>query len=886
MDLNGLTNEAKIVLETASKTVITYGGGRVGTEHILYALSRVPETNAAKILNMFKITPSIISNYIRKTPSLSTPENIVFSPMSNRSVEYAKNYAEEMGEQRADTQHLLLGVASERDSVASKILLTYNLTFEILTDIVQKIKGKDGGLNSQTGEIKPLPPQTPTPPREITPGDISKIFGRLTKDIESTMRQNFGAEVRFLPPEEFTQGGKNPFSEAPPQKNKQPGKPPVDGLDPDLAPFGVEMTSLAKNAKYDPVIGRQDETERIIQILLRRTKNNPILIGEPGVGKTAIIEGLAQEIVLGNVPDLLKGKKIFNLDVGALTAGTKYRGDFEERLKRAINKLKGQGYILYIDEFHMITHAGDKEGGMNLSNLIKPLLARGELPVIGSTTINEFRENIEKDAALERRFQPVMIEPPDVDTTITILKGLREKYESFHSIKITDEALVAAATLPARYITDRFLPDKAIDLIDEAASKEVLHRHMQPTELKEYEDIAENLLRDEQIAANAQQYAKAAKIKKERFAAEEKAKEIQEKWETERNAKDHLLTAEMVANIVSKWTHIPVTALTQAETDKLLNLETELKRRVKGQETAVSALAKAVRRSRAGFKDPKKPIGTFMFLGPTGVGKTELTKALAAAVFGDEKAMIRIDMSEYMEKFNVSRLVGSAPGYVGFEEGGQLTEQVRRKPYSVVLFDEVEKAHPDVFNLLLQVLDDGRLTDSHGRTVSFKDTIVIMTSNVGAGDIARMKQIGFSEESIDDDYEKMKVQMVDALKRIMRPEFINRIDDIIIFRKLEKETLKGIADMLLTQFAARNKKFKFAWDENVTDYLVDNAPELETMGARPLARIIQKVIEDELTDAVLRDNIPDDAKITLSVRENKISFIWEVEPDTDGSEAK
>ncbi|MEG1608828.1 MAG: AAA family ATPase, partial [Clostridia bacterium] len=597
---------------------------------------------------------------------------------------------------------------------------------------------------------------------------------------------------------------------------------------------------------------------RIIQILSRRTKNNPVLIGEPGVGKSAIVEGLAQAIVKGEVPEMLKNKKIFSLDMASLMAGTKYRGEMEEKLKKTIDTIKNSGdTILFIDEIHTIVGAGASgEGNMDVANILKPQLARGELQTVGATTLEEYRKYIEKDSALERRFQPIIVEPPSVEDTVCILKGLREKYEQHHGVTITDEAVEAAAVMSDRYIADRFLPDKAIDLIDEASSRKKIGNSVAPKDIKELEDKLARLNVEKKDALKREDFLHCDEIKKSIDQLTTQIVDKKKVWKQNQGEKDLSVTEEDIAQIVSSWTGVPVVKLTQSESEKLLHLEDSLKKRVVGQDEAVTAISKAVRRARAGIKDPNRPIGSFIFLGSTGVGKTELCKALAEVMFGDENLMLRFDMSEYMEKINVSKLIGSAPGYVGYDEGGQLTEKVRRKSYSVVLFDEIEKAHPDVFNILLQILEDGRLTDSHGRTVSFKNTIIIMTSNIGASDIKAMPKLGFGAGAeAEEAYESMKEKQMEALKRTMKPEFINRIDDIIMFRSLAKEDMSAIADLMIGSLTKRleGRDIKIAVTEKAKQFIIDKGFNAE-YGARPLRRAVQKLVEDQLSEEILKGN--------------------------------
>ncbi len=659
--------------------------------------------------------------------------------------------------------------------------------------------------------------------------------------------------------------------EASPQQKEEK----ADGRLGELAKFGVDLTQKAKQGKLDPVIGRSEEIERVIQILSRRTKNNPILIGEPGVGKSAVVEGLAQKIANNDVPELLKNKIVFSLDLAGLLAGTKYRGDFEERLKDAIDFVTKDGnIIIFIDEIHNLVGAGSTgEGKMDAADILKPLLARGEMQTIGATTIEEYRKYIEKDTALERRFQPIMVNQPSVEDAILILKGLREKYEQHHKVKITDEAIEAAAKLSDRYISDRFLPDKAIDLIDEAASRAKLDSYVLPEDVKKKENERERLSFEMQQYADRRMYDKAqelknkvealnAEIEKERKAHAEKIKQSQPS-----------IGEKEIAAIVSKWTSIPVERISETESQKLINLEELLHKRVVGQDEAVKAVAKAIRRARAGLKDPKRPIGSFIFLGPTGVGKTELSKALAEGVFGDENLLIRLDMSEYMEKHSTAKIIGAPPGYVGFDDnGGQLTEKVRRKPYSVVLFDEIEKAHPDVFNILLQILDDGRLTDSRGRVIDFKNTIIIMTSNNGVSEIAKMRKLGFSGDS-EQAYDDMKEKLMESLKNTFKPEFLNRVDDIIIFNQLTKDETKQIAKILVSNLSKRLKENGMSLEvtDKAIDFLADKGYDKE-YGARPLKRVIQRMVEDRLSEEILKNTIHQGQTVVVDFDGSQLTF--------------
>lgn len=622
----------------------------------------------------------------------------------------------------------------------------------------------------------------------------------------------------------------------------------------------------------DPVIGRSKEIQRVIEVLSRRTKNNPVLIGEPGVGKTAIAEGLAQQIIHNEVPEILRDKRVMTLDMGTVVAGTKYRGEFEDRLKKVMDEIRQAGnIILFIDELHTLIGAGGAEGAIDASNILKPSLARGELQCIGATTLDEYRKYIEKDAALERRFQPIQVDQPSVDESIQILRGLRDRYEAHHRVSITDEAIEAAVKLSDRYISDRFLPDKAIDLIDEAGSKVRLRSFTTPPNLKELEQKLDEVRKEKDAAVQSQEFEKAASLRDTEQRLREKVEVTKKSWKEKQGQENSEVSVDDIAMVVSSWTGVPVSKIAQTETDKLLNMEQLLHSRVIGQDEAVVAVAKAVRRARAGLKDPKRPIGSFIFLGPTGVGKTELARALAESIFGDEEAMIRIDMSEYMEKHSTSRLVGSPPGYVGYDEGGQLTEKVRRKPYSVVLLDEIEKAHPDVFNILLQVLEDGRLTDSKGRTVDFRNTILIMTSNVGASELKRNKYVGFNVQDESQNYKDMKGKVMGELKRAFRPEFINRIDEIIVFHSLEKKHLKEIVSLMSDQLTKRLKEQDLSIEltEAAKAKIADEGVDLE-YGARPLRRAIQKHVEDRLSEELLKGNIEKGQHIVLDVEDGEI----------------
>ncbi len=660
------------------------------------------------------------------------------------------------------------------------------------------------------------------------------------------------------------------------EKQKSAEHKSEKGLDRNILQYGTDLTQKAREGKIDPVIGRKKEIDKIIQVLSRRTKNNPVLIGEPGVGKSAVVEGLAQAIIKNEVPDLLKNKIVFSLDLAGMVAGAKYRGDFEERLKNAINSIKNSGnVILFIDEIHNIVGAGStSDGNLDAANILKPMLARGELQTIGATTLEEYRKYIEKDAALERRFTPVQVEEPTVEDTIAILRGLRDKYEAHHKVVITDEAIIAAATLSDRYITDRYLPDKAIDLIDEAASRARLNSLNSPEEVRELEEKLKRLTLEKNKAAKGENYSQAQKLVEEMNSIQEQINKLNSDWKGEKQTTAPKIGSDEIADIVSGWTGVPVIKLTEQESEKLLHLEENLHKRIIGQDEAVSAVSKAIRRARAGLAEPNKPIGSFIFVGPTGVGKTDLAKALAESMFGDERLMIRLDMSEFMEKHSVSKLIGAPPGYIGYDDnnGGQLTEKVRRKPYSVVLFDEVEKAHPDVFNILLQILDDGRLTDSKGRVINFKNTIIIMTSNVGAGQIKKMSNFGFASPD-SDGYDNMKDNINEALREQFKPEFLNRLDDIIIFRKLTKEEAGQICKKIIEELTVRlrDRNVSLVVTESALSKLVEEGYN-DMYGARPLKRTIQRRIEDRLSDEILAGKVLSGETVTVDVKDGDLTF--------------
>ncbi|HHW01880.1 MAG TPA: ATP-dependent Clp protease ATP-binding subunit [Thermoanaerobacterales bacterium] len=798
-----------------------------------------------------------------------------FTERAQKVVAYAQDEARRLNHNVIGTEHLLLGLIREGEGVAARALKNMGVDIQKVRQQVEMMIGV--GPFTIQGPIG----YTPRAKRVMELAlDESRKLGHnyvgtehillgLIREGEGVAAQvltNLGINMEKAQAEVLNLLGADPKAVS---TYKKPANTPT------LNQFGRDLTEMAAEGKLDPVIGRQKEIERVLQVLTRRTKNNPCLIGEPGVGKTAVVEGLAQRIIEQDVPEILKDKRVVSLDMASLVAGTKFRGEFEERLKKVINEIKQAGnVILFIDEMHTIIGAGAAEGAIDASNILKPALARGELQTIGATTLDEYRKHVEKDPALERRFQPIMVEEPTVEDTISILQGLRDRYEAHHRVKISDDALEAAAKLSHRYITDRFLPDKAIDLIDEAASRVRLKTLTAPPELKELEDELDAVRKEKDAAIKAQEFEKAARLRDKEQEIKAKVDSLKEKWHKEHKLDKTTVTEEDIAQIVSSWTGIPVKRLAEEESERLLRMEEILHKRVIGQDEAVVAIARALRRARAGLKDPSRPIGSFIFLGPTGVGKTELARALAEAMFGDEEAMIRLDMSEYMEKFAVSRMVGAPPGYVGYEEGGELTEKVRRKPYSVVLFDEIEKAHPDVFNILLQILEDGRLTDSKGRTVDFKNTILIMTSNVGANLIQKSRVLGFAPEQEEEKtYASMKDRVLDELRRTFRPEFLNRVDEIIVFHALTEENIRAIVTLMVNEVNERLKENDIAIE--VTDAAKDLLAKegFDPMyGARPLRRVIQKRIEDRLSEEMLKGNITTGDTVLIDVRDGELTF--------------
>lgn len=796
-----------------------------------------------------------------------------FNERAQRVLSVAQKEAQNMRHPYVGTEHMLLALVCEaRDDVPG---LPENLTEDAVRSAIRIFIGQGTGLQN---------------PMELTPR-AKKLLENSVREAQrlghpyvtsahlwlALLSESEGVAARILTTpgcdrEQLRRSVLGQILRDQGRKQQNPDEKQND--DSALATYGMNLTERAQQGELDPVVGRETEIERIVQILSRRTKNNPVLIGEPGVGKTAVAEGLAQRIIAGNIPETLTGKRLISLDVGALVAGTKFRGEFEERLKNLMQEVTQAGdVILFIDELQNIIGAGKGEGTMDAANILKPALARGDLQCIGATTLDEYRKNIEKDAALSRRFQPVMVEEPSTEEAVQILRGLRDKYEAHHKVHITDEALQAAVTLSDRYISDRYLPDKAVDLMDEAASRVRIHAYTAPPDLKEQQKRLDSILREKQEAIDHQEYERAARLRDSEHEVRSEIEEKRAEWEESKLAGRDLVTEEDIAQVVAAWTGIPVKRMTEGESERLMRLEEILHQRVIGQEEAISAVCRAIRRARAGLKDPKRPIGSFIFLGPTGVGKTELCRALGEAMFGDENALIRLDMSEYMEKHTVSRMVGAPPGYVGYEEGGQLTEAVRRKPYSVVLFDEIEKAHPDVFNMLLQILDDGRLTDNNGRVVSFRNCVIVMTSNAGAHAINDGRVVGFGGQSASTQYEDMKMRVLEELKRVFRPEFLNRVDETVVFHALTHEEIRQIAALMLSQMQKRLEELgvSLTYDEEAVALLAKEGYD-EKFGARPLRRAIQRRVEDALSEELISGRLKLGDRVRASVSEDELVF--------------
>ncbi|WP_042225439.1 ATP-dependent protease ATP-binding subunit ClpC [Oceanobacillus manasiensis] len=800
-----------------------------------------------------------------------------FTERAQKVLALSQEEAVRLGHNNIGTEHILLGLVREGEGIAAKALQSLGLEVAKIQEEVEKLIGV-GKQPMQSIHYTPRAKKVV----ELSQDEARKLghsyvgtehillgLIREGEGVAARVLNNLGVSLNKARQQVLQLLGSNES-----QAGRQGRGQQSNANTPTLDSLARDLTVSAKEGNIDPVIGRSKEIERVIQVLSRRTKNNPVLIGEPGVGKTAVAEGLAQQIINNEVPETLRDKRVMTLDMGTVVAGTKYRGEFEDRLKKVMEEIRqANNIILFIDELHTLIGAGGAEGAIDASNILKPSLARGELQCIGATTMDEYRKYIEKDAALERRFQPIQVDEPTLDETIQILGGLRDRYEAHHRVTITDEAIEAAANLSDRYITDRFLPDKAIDLIDEAGSKVRLRSYTVPPNLKDLEQKLEEVRKEKDAAVQSQEFEKAASLRDSEQRLREELDETKNQWKEKQGQTDSEVTVEDIASVVSIWTGVPVSKLTKDESDRLLNMEDTLHKRVIGQGEAVNAISKAIRRARAGLKDPKRPIGSFIFLGPTGVGKTELARALAETMFADEDAMIRIDMSEYMEKHSTSRLVGSPPGYVGYDEGGQLTEKVRRKPYSVVLLDEVEKAHPEVFNILLQVLEDGRLTDSKGRLVDFRNTVLIMTSNVGASELKRSKNLGFTLGEAGQDYKDMKAKVTEEMKKAFRPEFLNRIDEMIVFHSLEKKHMKDIVTLMVNQLQSRLKEQDI--DFSLTDKAVEKIategfdPEY---GARPLRRSIQKNVEDLLSEELLKGTIEKGKKIKIGLN-NKGEYI-------------
>ena len=807
------TKKAQEALNHAAETAAMLGHGYIGSEHLLLGLIKAEGSLASSILIDNDVTDEKITNLVYQLiapdSNISVKEPAGYTPRVRRILENASKEAIRFNSELIGTEHILISIIKETESVAARLLNTIGVSIKKMYVDILVAMGEDTNAykeDFQNGKVR-------------------------NKDRRATQTLN---------------------------------------------QYSRDLTQLAREGKLDPVIGREEEIKRVIQILSRRTKNNPCLIGEPGVGKTAIAEGLAAKIVEGSVPDNIKNKRLLTLDLSGMVAGSKYRGEFEERIKRVINEVKNDGNVLlFLDELHTIIGAGGAEGAIDASNILKPSLARGEIQLIGATTIEEYRKYIEKDAALERRFQSVKVEEPGIEETVGILKGLRSRYEQHHKVTITDDAIKAAVKLSERYINDRFLPDKAIDLIDEAASKARLKSYTMPDEITKLEEQLNKLENEKEEAVKSEAFEEAGEIKKKQARKKARLEKLKQKWEDDKNSSNIIVGEDEVADVVSAWTRIPVQRIAQAETERLIKLEETLHNRVIGQDEAVTAIAKAIRRGRVGLKDPNRPIGSFLFLGPTGVGKTELSKALADAMFGTESALIRVDMSEFMEKHTVSKLIGSPPGYVGYDEGGQLSEKVRRNPYSVILFDEVEKAHPDVFNVLLQVLDDGHITDSTGRVVDFKNTVIIMTSNAGAENIVAPKTLGFATATDEkQNHENMKSKVMDEVKRIFKPEFINRIDEIIVFHMLNKEQIAKIVDIMINTVNKRTleqMKISIELDDEAKKYIVEKGYD-EKYGARPLRRTIQNEIEDNIAEKILEGKIKEGNKVKVSVKDGTLDF--------------
>ncbi|HQL02394.1 MAG: Negative regulator of genetic competence ClpC/MecB [Synergistetes bacterium ADurb.Bin155] len=824
------TERSKKVIQLAHREALRMGHDLIGTEHILMGLVAEGDGVAARILQSSGITleglRDAVEQFVGRGDQKSKPVDLPLSPRAKKVLDLAMREAKEMSVNYVGTEHILLGLISEGEGVAAQVLNAAGL-------------------------------------------DVEKIRGEVIAAVSA--------------------GEGSPAESAPDAEEEGPQKPSGRSKTPTLDQLGIALTEMAQRNELDPVIGRAKEIQRLIQILSRRTKNNPVLIGDPGVGKTAIVEGLAQKIIAGDIPEVLKGKRVVQLNMGNLVAGTKYRGEFEERMRKLVKELRDcRDVILFIDEVHTIVGAGGAEGAVDAANILKPSLSRGEFQVIGATTIDEYRKNIEKDAALERRFQPVMVEEPGVDDSIRILEGLRDRYEAHHRAKITDRALEAAARLSARYITERHLPDKAIDLIDEAAARARLKTMEAPETVKEMERRLESLRKEKEAAVASQEFEKAASLRDDERKLGEEIEAGRREWHKARNQEEPVVDAEQIAEIVSEWTGIPVVQLTEEEAARLMRMEEEIHRRMVDQTEAVNAVSRAIRRSRSGLKDPKRPGGSFLFLGPTGVGKTELARSLAEFLFGSEEAMVRFDMSEYMERHEVAKLIGAPPGYVGYEEGGKLTEALRRRPYSVVLFDEIEKAHPDIFNILLQILEDGRLTDGQGHTVDFRNSVVIMTSNIGARDAMKGQSLGFAAPGQGEtpDWDRVRAGIVESVKKTFRPEFLNRVDEMIVFEPLGREELLKVLDLMIGEVGERlaERGIHIEVPDDARALLLERGYDPK-YGARPLRRAVQRFIEDRLADLVLEGRVGQESRVLVSVRDGELVLLPEAPlgGDDDGA---
>jgi ATP-dependent Clp protease ATP-binding subunit ClpC len=829
--MNNFTPRAQQVLALARKEADRFNHNFVGTEHLLLGLIKLGQGVAVNVLQKLGLDLDTVRMEVEKQvgtgPDQKMIGNIPYTPRVKKVLNLAAKEAKALNHTYVGTEHILLGLLREGEGVAARVLKNLDI-------------------------------------------DIEQTRQEILKELDP----NFTAQEE-QPPQA---GGENPEKPAAPEKKGEVKTPA-------LKAFGRDLTEIARKGEMDPVIGRKNEIERVIQILCRRTKNNPVLLGEAGVGKTAIVEGLAQEIAQGNVPELLREKRVITLDLALMVAGTKYRGQFEERIKAVMDEIRrAKNILLFIDELHTIVGAGSAEGTMDASNIIKPALSRGEMQCIGATTLNEYRKYIEKDAALERRFQSVKVEAPSIEEAVLILKGLRGKYEDHHKAEFTDAAIQAAVKLSDRYIPDRFLPDKAIDLMDEAGSRARIGTMTRPPEVKDIEVEIEDIKTRKERAIKEQDFEGAASMRDKEKQAKEKLESVLNTWRTNREEKRVRVDEEDILHVVAKWTGIPLKRMEQGEAQRLLAVEEQMSKVVIGQKEAVAAMCKALRRSRADLKDPKRPIGTFALLGPTGVGKTLLAKTLAEQMFGDTKSLIQLDMSEYMEKFNVSRLVGSPPGYVGYEEGGQLTEQVRRKPYCVVLFDEIEKAHPDVWNMLLQILEEGKLTDSVGRAVNFRNTIILMTSNVGSETIKKQSTMGFSPISDEGTYEKMREKIMDEARRTFKPEFLNRLDDVIVFRSLTKPDLIEILDIEISKVMHRlkNKNIHLTLDEKAKDFLVTKGYD-PNYGARPMRRSVERFLEDPLAEELLKGNVHENDPVHVTMENDKLVFVQNSSASAQGA---